>query len=128
MTELTDLEVWKRCFEIARENGWKHEDNNPFIYPIPACALRGKPNGGVDLDGNDLEFGDSYGVGHWNLYELLYDITNGFAKALFGQSPEIDCGGGIKAVKRLGWYDHLSGMLGQNTTEYLRLWLKGTKE
>lgn len=54
------------------------------------------------------------------IYPLLYNTSNGFAKALFGEEDKVDCPEG----RRMGWRWHLSEMVGKNPIDYLRNWLK----
>lgn len=115
---MTDPEVWKHCFEIARKNGWKHEDNNPFIYPIESLD----PKGGYEQDVNGFSFGDSYGWYTWNFFELLFDTSNGFAKALFGEGEQ-DLS--VSGERLWGWEMHLKEIVSNCTppTTYLRDWI-----
>lgn len=107
--ELTDEQVLQECFNIAFENGYK---KGAFIKVFAYADLL------VDIEW-DKGKGKTV-VLDTNIYELLYNTSNGFAKALFGEEDKVDCPEG----RRMGWRWHLSEMVGQNPIEYLRKWLK----
>lgn len=114
----SDLGVWKMCFELAKRNGWQcpsdcinGKEYSEFSYTVRHLT----PDNGGKLD-PDLYI-------QLRCFSILYDMTSGFAKALFGEAKPVNCGGGITMVEHLPWNDHLSRMIGQNPTEYLRKWL-----
>jgi hypothetical protein len=110
MKTLTDQEVWARCFEIAKKNGWK-----PPLYldgEMMPCVHR--------VTKRVTGFLISESLSTTSIYSMLYDREIGFAKALLGDEPVDDRAGGV--IPR--WKDHLRIMIDVDVTEYLRGWLQ----
>jgi len=95
-TPLTYENVIRECVKIAVKNGCQYKECTieRFAYFVCECP-----------------------------FKYLYDTSNGFAKALFGEDSYSQLGNVI--IKNCdGYLFHLRAMVGQDPIEYLRNWLK----